>query len=172
MRIRIRILLFRHRPSRCKQKTNFLFNFFCFLLFEDTLTSFFKDKKSKKGHKIVGIKVFLTICAWWLKDPGGPKTCGSGSGFGSGSGTLPGIVISTNTPGSVGICTTFSSCFFAGQRKDIKAYLKHPKRWYKIVIVTKSRDLIGHLGPQKSILKCITLHITKHSGYSPGILLD
>jgi hypothetical protein len=46
------------------------------------------------------IKAFLTIFAWWLKDPdpylwlvdpdpdpGGPKTCGSG-GSGSGSGTL------------------------------------------------------------------------------------
>jgi hypothetical protein len=31
------------------------------LLFEGTFTSFFKDKKSKRGHKAVGIKVFLTI---------------------------------------------------------------------------------------------------------------
>jgi hypothetical protein len=37
------------------------YNFFCLLLFEGTFISFFKDKKSKKGHKIVGIKVFLTI---------------------------------------------------------------------------------------------------------------
>jgi hypothetical protein len=34
---------------------------FCFLLFEGTFTSFFKDKKYKKSHKTVGIKVFLTI---------------------------------------------------------------------------------------------------------------
>jgi hypothetical protein len=52
---------FRYRPSRCQQKTN-LFYFFCLLLFEETFTSFFKDKKSK-SHKIVGIKVFLTIFA-------------------------------------------------------------------------------------------------------------
>jgi hypothetical protein len=33
-------------------------------LFEGTLTSFLKDKKSKRSHKTVGIKVFLTIFAW------------------------------------------------------------------------------------------------------------
>jgi hypothetical protein len=27
-------------------------------------TLFFKDKKSKRSHKAVGIKVFLTIFAW------------------------------------------------------------------------------------------------------------
>ncbi len=60
------------------------------------LYPFFKDKKSKRSHKRVGIKVLLTIFAWWWKDPdpdsyfwimdpdpGSPKTCGSG-----GSGTL------------------------------------------------------------------------------------
>jgi hypothetical protein len=62
------------------------------------ITSVFKDKKSKRSTKILGIKVFLTIFAWWQKDqdpylrlevpdpdPGGPKTHGSG---GSGSATL------------------------------------------------------------------------------------
>ncbi len=40
--------------------------FFCLLLFEGTFTSFNKDKKSKRSHKkTVGIKVFLTIFAWW-----------------------------------------------------------------------------------------------------------
>jgi hypothetical protein len=38
--------------------------FFCLLLFEGTFTSFFKDKKSKRIHKAVGIQVFLTIFAW------------------------------------------------------------------------------------------------------------
>jgi hypothetical protein len=42
---------------------------FCLLLFEGTFTSFFKDKKSKSSYKRVGIKVFHTIFAWWLKDP-------------------------------------------------------------------------------------------------------
>jgi hypothetical protein len=42
---------FRHRPSRCQQKTNFLFYCFCLLLFEGTFTSFFKDKKSKRVTK-------------------------------------------------------------------------------------------------------------------------
>ncbi len=67
---------------------------FCILFFEGTLTSFFKDKKSKRSHKTLGIKAFLTLFAWWLKgpdpepnpnpylwlmdpDPGSPKTFGS-----------------------------------------------------------------------------------------------
>jgi hypothetical protein len=37
--------------------------FFCILLFEGTFSSFFKDKKSKRSHKTVDIKVFLTIFA-------------------------------------------------------------------------------------------------------------
>ena len=37
--------------------------FFCILLFEGTFTSFFKDIKSKRSHKTVEIKVFLTIFA-------------------------------------------------------------------------------------------------------------
>jgi hypothetical protein len=75
------------------------------ITFVDTFTSFFKDKKSKRIHKTVGIKVFLTIFACWTfskqnpdpylwrmdpdQDPGGPETCGSGgSWFGSGFGAL------------------------------------------------------------------------------------
>jgi hypothetical protein len=38
---------------------------FCSLLFEGTLAIIFKDKKSKISHQAVGIKVFLTIFAWW-----------------------------------------------------------------------------------------------------------
>ena len=62
-------------------KNEFKKKFFCIVLFEGTFTSFFKDKKSKRSHKTVGIKVFLTIFAWLLKDsdPGSPKTCGSGT---------------------------------------------------------------------------------------------
>jgi hypothetical protein len=37
--------------------------FFCLLLFEGIFTSFFKDKKSKRSHITVGIKVFLTFFA-------------------------------------------------------------------------------------------------------------
>ncbi len=36
--------IFRHWPSRCQQKTCFLHNFSCLLLFEGTFTLFFKDK--------------------------------------------------------------------------------------------------------------------------------
>jgi hypothetical protein len=36
---------------------------FCLLLYEGTFTSFFKDKKSKRSHKTVGIEVFLPIFA-------------------------------------------------------------------------------------------------------------
>ncbi len=54
---------FRHWPSRCQQKTNFFKK--CLLLFEGTFTLFYKDKKSKRSLKTVGIKVFLTIFACW-----------------------------------------------------------------------------------------------------------
>ena len=45
------------------KKLIFLKEFFCLLLFEGTFTLFLKDKKSKRSHKTVGIKVFLTIFA-------------------------------------------------------------------------------------------------------------
>ncbi len=71
-------------------KKQFKKKFFSLLLFEGTVTSFFKDKKSKRSHKTVGIKVFsffliddwrIGIWIWihtcWLMDPdpdpGGPK---------------------------------------------------------------------------------------------------
>ncbi len=47
---------------------NFFSKFFCLFLFEGTFTSFFKDKKSKRIQNTVGIKLFLTIFAWWQKD--------------------------------------------------------------------------------------------------------
>ncbi len=58
--LRIRILLF--SPVADKMPTKF----FCFLLFEGTFTSVFKDKMSKRSHKIlvVDIKVFLTFFAY------------------------------------------------------------------------------------------------------------
>jgi hypothetical protein len=48
--------------QEAKKTKNFI-TFFCFLLFKGTFTSFFKDKKSKRNHKTVGTKVFLTIFA-------------------------------------------------------------------------------------------------------------
>jgi hypothetical protein len=51
---------------------------FCLLLFEGTsFTSFFKDKKSKRNHKIVKIKVYLTFFCFLME--------GAGSGSRSGS---------------------------------------------------------------------------------------
>jgi hypothetical protein len=44
-----------------QQKHHLKEEFFCLLLFEGTFTSFFKDKKSKRSHKTIGIMVFLTI---------------------------------------------------------------------------------------------------------------
>ncbi len=44
---------FRHWPSRCQQKLIFVRKNFCFLLFEGTFTSFFKDKKLKGSYKTV-----------------------------------------------------------------------------------------------------------------------
>jgi hypothetical protein len=52
-------------PSRGQRKLILFKKFFCLLLFEGTFTSLFKDKKSKKSHKIVEINVFPTIFAWW-----------------------------------------------------------------------------------------------------------
>ena len=46
------------------KKQIFLKQLFCLLLYEGTFTSFFKDKKSKRNHKVVEIKVFLTFFAW------------------------------------------------------------------------------------------------------------
>jgi hypothetical protein len=46
-----------------QQKTNLKKNVFPLLRFEGTLTSFFRDKKSKRSHKTVGIKFFFTIFA-------------------------------------------------------------------------------------------------------------
>ncbi len=43
----------------------------------DPIYIIFQDKKAKRSHKTLGMKVFLTIFAWWYKDPGGPKTYGS-----------------------------------------------------------------------------------------------
>jgi hypothetical protein len=56
----MRILLFSSLTFQTPTKNKFK-KFFCILLFEGTFTSFFEDKKSKRSHKIVEIKVFLTI---------------------------------------------------------------------------------------------------------------
>ncbi len=37
--------------------------FFCLLLFEGTYISFLKEKKSKRSHKTIESKVFLTVFA-------------------------------------------------------------------------------------------------------------
>ncbi len=42
--------------------------FFVLALFEGTLTTFFKGKRSKRSHKTLGIKVFLTIFSCWQMD--------------------------------------------------------------------------------------------------------
>jgi hypothetical protein len=69
--------------------------FFCLFLFESTFTSFFKDKKSKRSRKTVGIKVFLPffLVGRRIRIREAQK-CGSG---GSRSGTL----LRTHVHGSV-----------------------------------------------------------------------
>ncbi len=55
---------FRHWPSRRQQKTNLKNSFSAYYFFKvryPTFISFFKDKKSKRSHKTVGIKVFFTF---------------------------------------------------------------------------------------------------------------
>jgi hypothetical protein len=58
--------------------------FFCLLIFEGTFTSFFKDKKSYRSHRTVGIVVyfFLLFLLDDKKDPGSGSLT-NGSGFGS-----------------------------------------------------------------------------------------
>ncbi len=74
---------FRHWPSQDANKKNFFFfKFFCLLLFEGTLTSFFKDKKSKRSHKAVGIKfIFYYFCL--LVEGSGSIRLSNESGSGS-----------------------------------------------------------------------------------------
>jgi hypothetical protein len=61
--IRMRILLYSSFTFKTPTKTNKK-NFFCLLLFEGTFTTFFKENKSQRSHKTVGMKVYLTIFAW------------------------------------------------------------------------------------------------------------
>ncbi len=92
---------FHQWPSRSQQKIIFFSTFSCLLLFEGTFTSFFKDKKSQRSHKIAEINMFFVL--FLLDDiririrskihismtngsgSGRPKTYGS---YGSGSATL------------------------------------------------------------------------------------
>ncbi len=55
-------------------------NIFFLLIFVGTFTSVFKDKKSRRSHTKVEIKVFLTFFAWWWKDPDPRGTNIEGSG--------------------------------------------------------------------------------------------
>ncbi len=76
---------FRHWPSRCQQKTNFLTQFFLLITFWRYIYIIFQRYKVEKGHKIVGIKVFLTIFGMLIEGSGSgsasiPLTGGSGSG--------------------------------------------------------------------------------------------
>ncbi len=56
---------FRHWPARCQQKTHFLTQFFWLMTFSSYIYIIFQRYKFKKSPKIGGIKVFLTIFAWW-----------------------------------------------------------------------------------------------------------
>ncbi len=51
-------------PQDANKKLIF-YNIFFAYYFWRYIYIIFKDKKSKKSHKAVGIKVFLTIFAWW-----------------------------------------------------------------------------------------------------------
>jgi hypothetical protein len=52
-------------PQDAKKKQIFFKKLFCLLLFQGTyIYIIFKDKKSKRSHKAVGIKIFFTIFAW------------------------------------------------------------------------------------------------------------
>ncbi len=72
---------FRHWPSRCQQKTNFLTQFFLRMTFWSYIYIILQRKKFKKSHKIVGIKVFSYYFCMMIE--------GSGSGSRAGSGSIP-----------------------------------------------------------------------------------
>jgi hypothetical protein len=57
--IRIRILLFSSVTFKMATKTKFIFKALWLLLYEGTFTSFFKDKKSKRSQKTVGIRFYI-----------------------------------------------------------------------------------------------------------------
>ncbi len=82
---------FRQWPSRWHK-------FFCLLLSEGAFTSYSKIKSHEKSRETVGIKVFLTIFAWWWKDLD-PYLCRT-NGSGSGSATLLLNILCVRAPGS------------------------------------------------------------------------
>jgi hypothetical protein len=71
-----------YRPSRRQQKTYFKKSFSVCYFFEDT--SFFKDKKSKRSRKTIGITVFFYYFCLTVERSGaesGSVTPTNGSGF-------------------------------------------------------------------------------------------
>jgi hypothetical protein len=56
---------FRHWPSLDANKKQIFFKSIFTSYFLKVHCIIFKDKKSKRSHKAVGIKVFLTFFAWW-----------------------------------------------------------------------------------------------------------
>ncbi len=66
-----------------KMPTKKKFQIFCLITFEGTFFSVFIDKKSKKGKKIVEIKVFLTFCL--LTEGSGSRSGSVQNNDGSGS---------------------------------------------------------------------------------------
>jgi hypothetical protein len=84
-RIHAWILLFSSLTfPRCQQKTNLLKSFFAFTFWR-YMYIIYKDKKSIRSHKAVGIKVFLTFCLLGdrrilIRIHTVPLTDGSGSG--------------------------------------------------------------------------------------------
>jgi hypothetical protein len=55
------IFIIAFQDGNKKQKQNLKTTFFLILLFEGIFTSFFEGNKSKRSHKTVELKVFLTI---------------------------------------------------------------------------------------------------------------
>ncbi len=131
--------------------------FFCLLgtfLKYITRTSFFKDKKSKPSHKTVGIKVFLTIFAWWQKDsdpnlwledtspdPGGSKTYGS-DGSGSATTTRP-----------------FSKPISQNCRKTFKASFRNYVRYQKRIWPLLRSCILQNFGSDR--IRIQTLRLTR-----------
>jgi hypothetical protein len=78
--------IFVRKLQNVHKKLIFFPKFFCLFLFESLFTSFFKDKKSLRSHKTVGIDVFLTnlLDDRRFGSGAGSVSLTNGSGFRSG----------------------------------------------------------------------------------------
>ncbi len=106
---------FRHWPSRCQQKTNFLTQFFLLITFWSYIYIFFLKIKSQKESQNSRNQGFFYYFCMMIQ--------GSGSGAGSGSGSIP---------------LTSGSGFGSGRPKNMWI------RWIRIRIRIRNTGIMYH----------------------------